>query len=315
MRALRYDAFGPVAASARLTEVAQPRPKAGEVLVRVRFAAINPLDWKLVEGQFRLLAKSRPPCGIGTEFSGTIEALGSGVKAPAIGTPVVGFVDPMARPPGALQQFVAVDAGDVVPVEAGDLEGACTLPVAGISALQMCRMAAVGKGDRVLVHGAAGGVGSFAVQIARMLGGTPVATGSRHSQGVLAALDPQACVEYTAQPASKWGGPFSVVLDCASTLGADAIATLLANGGRCVRTLPAFPSVVLDPLLNAFRPIKRFTLRLNPNAEDLRTLATWLRRERIKPLITERYPLAGAVSALERSQTGHARGKLVVQID
>ena len=78
MRALRYDSFGPVASVARLTETAQPRPGPGQVLVRVQYAAINPLDRKLVEGEFKLIFKSRPPAGIGTEFSGIVEALGSG---------------------------------------------------------------------------------------------------------------------------------------------------------------------------------------------------------------------------------------------
>jgi NADPH:quinone reductase-like Zn-dependent oxidoreductase len=220
----------------------------------------------------------------------------------------------MSRPPGALQQFVAVAARDALPVEAADLEAACTLPVAGVSALQMCRLAGVRKGDRVLVHGAAGGVGSFAVQIVRVSGGLPVATGSRLSQPTLAALEPEAMINYTSQPTSAWGGPFHVVLDCASTLGAAEVSTLLPGGGRYVRTLPAIPSVLLDPVLNPLRPLKRFTLRLAPNADDLRALLTWLRRGRIRPLIAERYPLADAVAALELSKTGRARGKLVIQI-
>ncbi len=314
MRALRYDTFGPVGVVARLTEVAQPRPARGEILVRVRYAAINPLDWKLAEGEFKLLAKSKPPAGIGTEFTGTVEAFGSGVSAPAVGTPVVGFINAMKRPPGTLQQFVTVAAKDVMPVDAADLEKACTLPVAGISALQMCRLANVRSGSRVLVHGAAGGVGSFAVQVARMLGGTVVATGSRHSKDILAGLGPEAQVNYTTQPPSSWGGPFAAVLDCASTLGAEAIGELLSGGGHYVRTLPAIPSVVLDPVLNLLRPIKHFTLRLNPNIDDLRTLYTWMRRERITPLITEHFALADAVSALERSKTGRAHGKLVVRV-
>jgi NADPH:quinone reductase-like Zn-dependent oxidoreductase len=314
MRALRYDAFGPVSDTARLVEVAQPRPSRGQLLVRVRFASINPLDWKLVEGEYRLFAKSRPPAGIGSDFSGVVEALGPGVSAPAIGTPVVGFIDPMARPPGALQQFVAVDATDALPVDAAALEAACTLPVAGMSALQMCRLAEVRSGQRVLVHGAAGGVGSFAVQVVRMLGGRPVATGSRLAQATLAALEPEARVDYTSQRIESWGGPFNAVLDCASTLGSGDIATLLPGGGRYVRTLPAIPSVAFDPLLNALRPIKRFTLRLKLNADDLRTLLTWLGRGRLKPLISERFTLASAVAALERSKSGHARGKLVVAI-
>lgn len=314
MRALRYDAYGPVAAVARQAEVAQPRPARGEVLVRVRFASINPVDWKLVEGQYRLISKSKPPCGIGSEFSGTVEALGAGVSAPAIGTPVVGFIDPSKRAPGALQQFVAIAARNVLPIDAADLEDACTLPTAGVSALQLCRLAGVGSGSRVLVHGAAGGVGSFAVQVVRMLGGACTATGSRYSQETLAALKPQARINYMTQPVASWGGPFTAVLDCASTLGEPEIATLLAGGGSYARTLPSFPNAALDPLLNRLRPIKRFALRLAPNTDDLRTLLTWLRRGRIKPFIGERFAFADAISALERSKTGRAQGKLVVRI-
>jgi NADPH:quinone reductase-like Zn-dependent oxidoreductase len=314
VRALRYDSFGPVTSVVRLVEAAQPRPGRGQVLVRVQYAAINPLDCKLVEGEFRRLFKSKPPAGIGTEFSGTVEALGPGVAMPKIGTPVVGFINPTARPPGALQQFVAVDAKDVLAVDAVDLDTACTLPVAGVAALQMCRLGEVKGGQRVLVHGAAGGVGSFAVQIVRLLGGKPVATGSRLSQPVLATLEPEAVVNYATQRVSAWGGPFNVVLDCASTLGDADIGELMPNGGRYVRTLPAFPSVLLDPVLNATRPVKRFTLKLKPNTEDVRTLLNWMRRGMLKPLISERVALANAIAALDHLQAGRAQGKLVVGV-
>ena len=314
MRALRYDAFGPLASVVRLVETAQPRPARGQVLVRVQFAAVNPLDCKLVEGEFKRIFKSKPPAGIGTEFGGTVEALGPGVVMPKIGTPVVGFLDPTARAPGALQQFVAVDARDVLAVDAADLETASTLPVAGVAALQMCRLAEVKGGDRVLVHGAAGGVGSFAVQIVRILGARPVATGSRLSQAVLESLAPEAVVNYATQKVSAWGGPFTAVLDCASTLGDADIAELLPNGGRYVRTLPAFPSMLLDPLLNATRPVKRFTLRLKPNTDDVRALLNWTRRGLLKPLISERVALANALAALEQLQAGRAHGKLVVRV-
>lgn len=314
MRALRYESFGPVSTTAQFASIAQPRPGPGQVLVGVRFAAINPLDWKLVEGQYRFLAKSKPPCGIGTEFSGVVEALGRGVSAPAIGTPVVGFIDPMSRPPGALQEHVAVAARDAMAIDATILEDACTLPVAGMSALQMCRLADVRSGYRVLVHGAAGGVGSFAVQIVRAMGGRAVATGSRESLPVLAALQPEKTVCYTTQDVGTWGGPFNAVLDCASTLGGAEVAELLASGGRYVRTLPSFPSFVLDPLLNVARPIKRFTLRLNPNLDDMRTLLNWLRRGQIKPMITQRFAFDNAIDALDLSKSGRARGKLVVRV-
>jgi NADPH:quinone reductase-like Zn-dependent oxidoreductase len=314
MRAWRYDAFGPVSAMARLVEASQPRPGRGQVLVRVHYASINPLDWKLVEGEYKLIAKSKPPAGIGTEFSGVVEAIGSGVAAPAIGTPVVSYIDPMVRPPGVLQEHVAVDASVALPIDAADLPLACTLPVAGMSALQMCRLGDVKSGHRVLVHGAAGGVGSFAVQVVRALGGRPVATGSRLSQAFLDELEPEAKVDYTSQRIDNWGGPFNVVLDCASTLGSSEVAVLLANGGAYVRTLPSFPSLLLDPLVNPLRPVKRHTLRLKPNADDLRTLLTWMKRGRIRPQVTERFSFANAARALEASRSGKARGKLVVQL-
>jgi len=314
MRAWRYDAFGPVAAMARLAEISQPRPGRGQVLVRVHYTSINPLDWKLVEGEFKLFFKSKPPAGIGCEFSGVVEAIGSGVTTLAIGTPVVSYIDPTARPPGALQEHVAVDAATAVPVEAADLPVACTLPVAAMSALQMCRLAEVKSGHRVLVHGAGGGVGSFAVQVVRALGGRPVATGSRSSQALIRELEPEAAIDYGSQRVDNWGGPFNVVLDCASTLGSHDVGVLLAKGGACVRTLPSIPAVAFDPLLNMLRPVKRYTLRLKPNAEDLRTLVGWLRRGRIKPIVTERFSFANAVQALERSRSGKAHGKLVVQL-
>jgi NADPH:quinone reductase-like Zn-dependent oxidoreductase len=314
MRAWRYDAFGPVGAMARLVETSQPRPGRGQVLVRVRYASINPLDRKLIEGEFKLLFKSKPPAGIGTEFSGVVEAIGSGVTALKIGTPVVSYIEPTKRPPGALQEHVAVDAATVVPVEATELPVACTLPVAGVSALQMCRLGGVKSGHRVLVHGAAGGVGSFAVQIVRALGARPVATGSRQSQELIAQLAPDAAIDYTSQRIDTWGGPFNVVLDCSSTLGGQDLGVLLGRGGSYVRTLPSFPSVAVDPLLNPLRPIKRYTLRLKPNADDLRTLVGWLRRGRLKPAVTANFAFANALQALELSHSGKARGKLVVQV-
>jgi NADPH:quinone reductase-like Zn-dependent oxidoreductase len=315
MRALRYDSFGPVATVTRFVDAPQPAPTAGEVLVRVKCVSINPLDWKLVEGQFKLIAKSKPPAGIGGEFGGIVEAHGNGASAPPIGAKVVGLINPFARPPGALQELVAVAARDVLPVpDEIDLEAACTLPCAGLSALQMCRMAGVASGQRVLIHGAAGGVGSFAVQVARALGATAVATGSTASQPMLASLKPDAQVDYTLQAVGSWGGPFAAVLDCVSALAAADVAVLLADGGHYVNTLPKFPAVIFDPLLNAFRRIKRHTLKLNANAADLRTLIGWVRDGRLRPIVSERFDFAHAVQALELSRTGHARGKLVVRI-
>jgi NADPH:quinone reductase-like Zn-dependent oxidoreductase len=316
MRALRYSSFGPVSTVAQLTDVERPTPGPGQVRVRVHYASIDPLDWKLVEGQFRLFARSRPPAGIGTEFSGTIDAHGSGEPAPAIGTPVLGFINPFKQPPGTLQEFVVLNAADVLPLPARvDLAAASTLPVAGLSALQMCRIARLMPGQRVLVHGAAGGVGSFAVQIVCALGAVPVATGSSASQSFLGRLQSDAVIDYEKQAVSSWPGPFDAVLDCATSLARGDAAALLADGGRYVSTLPRFPDAMLDPLANPLSRIKRHALRLEPTNDDLRVLLQWLVEGRIVPRITERFTLAEALAALARSKSGRARGKLVVCVD
>ncbi len=314
MRALRYDSFGPIAQVARLVDIPRPEPAAGEVLVRATCASINPLDWKLAEGQFRRFSKSGPPAGIGSEFGGTVEAQGSGVSAPALGSRVICLINPFARRPGVLQEFVAIPARDALAVEDVDLAIACTLSCAGLSALQMCRMARVGPGQRVLIHGAAGGVGSFAVQVVRALGALPFATGSSASQDTLASLGAQACIDYARQPVATWGGPFAAVLDCVNALSRPDVELLLSGGGYYVNTLPEFPSVIFDPLLNPFRRIKRKTLKLDARADDLRMLLQWVREGRLRPLVSQRFAFADAVKALELSKSGHARGKLVVQM-
>lgn len=316
MRALRYERFGPVGAVARWTDLPDPQPAAGQVRVRVAWASINPLDWKLVEGEFRWFAKSRPPCGVGAEFSGVVDALGPGVTAPVIGTRVLVLLNPFAQPPGALQTHALLPAGAAIALpDALALDAASTLPVAGLSALQMCRLAGVRSGQRVLVHGAAGGVGSYAVQIVRALGATAVATGSTASQDFIATLGAAAQFDYTQRPPSAWGGPFDAVLDCASSLSPADAGALLASRGRYVATLPKFPDVVFDTLLNPLRTRKRFTLRLQPSSADLATLMQWMAEGRLAAMISARFPADEAVRALELSKDGRVRGKLVVRLD
>jgi NADPH:quinone reductase-like Zn-dependent oxidoreductase len=316
MHALRYERFGPVAEVARWTDLPDPAPGAGQVRVRIAWASINPLDWKLVEGQFRWFARSRPPCGVGAEFSGVIDALGPGVTAPAVGTRVLALLNPFIQPPGALQTQALLPAAEAIRVpDAVALDAASTLAVAGMSALQMCRLADLRPGQRVLVHGAAGGVGSYAVQVVRALGATAVATGSTASQDFIATLGAAAHLDYTRRPPSSWGGPFDAVLDCASSLAPADAGALLGRRGRYVATLPRLPGAVLDPLLNPLRARQRRTLRLQPSTADLATLMQWLADGRLEARISARLPADDAVQALALSKGGRVRGKLVVRLD
>jgi len=314
MRALRYAEFGPISDVLRLEDVDSPSVTDNGVVVRTRFVGINPLDWKLVEGQFKWLAKSRPPCGVGAEFSGEVLRVGTKVSSVRVGDRVSGWVNPFSEPPRALAEEVALPAAQCVAIPRDvPLDVAAVVPVAGLSALQLCAMIGVESGHRVLVHGAAGGVGSFAVSMLRDRGATVVATGSARSQAYLRTLQPDAQVDY-ATAATTWTGPFDAVIDCASRLEPAALPVLMPNGGHFAATLPSFPGVIVDPLLNAFRRIRRHTLRLEPNVAQIAQVLALVAEGRIRVHLTRTYPFDEAVSALAESRGGNVRGKVAVAI-
>ena len=216
MRALRYAEFGPISDVLRFEDVDSPSVADNGVVVRTRFVGINPLDWKLVEGQFKWLAKSRPPCGVGAEFSGEVLRVGTKVEfrprwrsCRRLGQSVQRTAPGTRRGSRVARRPVRGDPAR------GALDIAAVVPVAGLSALQLCAMIGVESGQRVLVHGAAGGVGSFVVSMLRDRGATVVATGSARSQAYLRTLQPDAQVDY-ATAATTWTGPFDAVIDCAS---------------------------------------------------------------------------------------------------
>lgn len=315
MRALVQRAYGPVETSVGIEEVRLPAPSGTDVCVRVRCAGVNPLDWKLVEGRYKWMSKARPPCGVGFDLAGEVHDAGRGAVRFARGARVAGLIPAFQRPPGSIAQYALVPANLLVTVpDAIPFDQAAALPVAGLSALQMCRMAGIGPGARVLVHGASGGVGHLALQIARNLGGTVTATGSTASHPLLESLGPSQVVDRAAPPAS-WGGPFDAVLDCATTLTSSDLECLLAPDGRYVATTPRFPQVIVDTVLNLVRRGRRQVLMLKLHGADLDELMRQVAAGSLRVVVERAFTLGDAAQALVRSRTGHVRGKLVVSID
>lgn len=315
MKALMQRAYGPVESSVGIDEVPVPAPASTDVRVRVRFAGINPLDWKLVEGSYKWMSRARPPCGVGFDLAGEVHDVGSGAARFARGARVAGLIPAFQRPPGAIAQYALVPAHLLVKVPDNvPLDQAAALPVAGLSALQMCRMAKVERGRRVLVHGAAGGVGHLAVQIARNLGAEVTASGSAGSQVLLRWLRPALVVDRAA-PLATWGGPFDAILDCTTTLAPADLEILLASDGHYVATTPRFPGVIVDTVLNLVRRGKRSALMLKPATADLELLMKQVAAGHLRVAIEHAYSLADAAQALAQSRAGHVRGKVVVAID
>jgi NADPH:quinone reductase-like Zn-dependent oxidoreductase len=192
-----------------------------------------------------------------------------------------------------------------------DFDDGAVAPVAGLSAVQLVAMIGARAGQRILVHGAAGGIGSFVVPLLRDRGATVVATGSARSQAFLGGLQPDLQLDYAA-PLADWGAPYDAVIDCASRLDAATLAHLLPHGGPVAVTLPSFPGMIFDPLLNPLRRVRRLTLRLAPSAAALEQLLATLADGRIRARVTRRTPLAQAQEALLASRTGHVQGKWVI---
>jgi NADPH:quinone reductase-like Zn-dependent oxidoreductase len=315
VRALVQRAYGPVETSVGVEEVRLPRPAGEDVCVRVRYAGLNPLDWKLVEGHFKWMSKARPPCGVGFDLAGEVHDAGRGAARFAHGARVAGLIPAFQRRPGSIAQYALVPAHLLVVVpDQVPLDQAAALPVAGLSALQMCRMTKVGPSARVLVHGASGGVGHLAVQIARNLGGTVTATGSVASHALLQSLDPGRVVD-RASSAATWGGPFDAVLDCATTLTPSDLKVLLAPDGHYVATTPRFPQVIVDTVLNLLRRGQRQVLMLKLDGADLEALMQQVAAGSLRVVIERVFSLGDAAQALAHSRAGHVRGKLVVSID
>jgi NADPH:quinone reductase-like Zn-dependent oxidoreductase len=312
MRAYRYHSIG---SSPRLDDVAKPEPGTGEVLVRVHYASLNPVDWKLADGRFRWLVRGGRPRTMGSDFAGEVAALGAGVGGLGIGQRVHGFVDPFARPLGTFAEFVPVPARYVFPLP-GDIEfrDAAALPCVGVSAVAICDLGEVGRRSRVLVNGASGGVGHMAVQVAKARGAWVAATASAARRDFVMALGADAFVDYSGTPADRWPAGFETVLDCVPNLPRHAHRRLLVRGGRYVSTLPGAATYTLDPLLNKIGRRKRYGLMLAPSASAYDELHRDVAGGRLRCAIEAEYPLEQVATAIERSRAGHVQGKLVVRV-
>ncbi len=314
MRAFRYHAVGATAVP-RLEDVPVPGPAAGEVLVRVRCASLNPVDWKIAAGKFRLLVRGGLPRTMGSDFAGEIAAVGPGVEGWHPGDPVMGFIDPFARPAGTFAEYVPVPADFLMrrPASIDAVTGAA-LPCVGITAVALCNLARVGRGSSVLVNGASGGVGHLAVQVARARGALVAATASTIRREFVASLGADEFIDYRARPLADWPMAFDAVLDCVPNLPRSSHRRLLRRGGHYASTLPNAWTYTLDPLLNRMGRLRRHAVMLRPDERAATELLDRVAAGRLRCEIAGVFPLEDASRAIEQSRTGRVAGKLVIQV-
>jgi NADPH:quinone reductase-like Zn-dependent oxidoreductase len=314
MRACRYHFARPTTRPA-VENVPVPSPAAGELLIRVSSASLNPVDWKIATGSFRLLVKGGLPRTMGSDFSGQVAAIGPGVEGWSVGDPVMGFVDPFERVQGTFAEFVPVPARFVYrrPPAIDDRVGAA-LPCVGVTAVALCDLAQVGRGSQVLVNGASGGVGHLAVQIAKARGArvTAVASGARRE--FVTTLGADAFVDYRTTPAGEWPVGFDAVLDCVPNLPRRTHSGLLRRGGHYASTLPHAATYTIDPFLNRLGRLVRRAVMLQPSEPAMRELVQYVEQGRLRCEIAGDYALEDTDRAIAESRAGHVAGKLIIRV-
>jgi len=290
--------------------VPRPEPGEGEVLVRVRATGVNPVDHK-TRASGGLLARRgvEPPVILGWDVAGTVEAVGPGVTAFAPGDDVFG----MPRFPGVAgtyAEYVAAPAADLARMPAGLAHAeAAALPLVTLTALQAFAKAGLADGQSVLVHAAAGGVGHVAVQIAKSRGCTVAGTASAGNQDLLRDLGVDLPVDYAAQAFEEVVRDVDVVLD---PLGGDVRRRswgVLRPGGVLV-------SVVGPPKEGEAEAhgVRGAGIMVRTSGEGMAEVARLVESGALRPVVGERLPLAAAADAHRRMETGHARGKIVLEV-
>lgn len=296
-----------------LREVPPPVPRPGEVLVRVRAAGVNPLDWKLRNGELRLVSAKRPPYIPGSDLAGLVAAVGDGVAAFRPGDRVFGWTVAFRGEPGTYADFAVVPATQLLatPPNVTDQEAAGVCG-SGLSAwVVLTRLAPVRAGQRVLVIGAAGGLGTFAVQIARARGAHVTGTSSAANLDLVRGLGAEA-VDYRATDTRTLAGPFDVVFDTVNAFHFGDLRHLLARDGTYVDTMPG-PRRWLAGQLSRLRGGPRArTLLLEPTLDDLRGLAALMADGRVRTVVGHLFPLREAAEAQRLSEGRHVRGKIVL---
>lgn len=317
MLAVRYERFGPPDVLA-VAQIEEPVPKPGEVKVKIFAASLNPLDCKIRAGHLRFLPMfARPPRTVGSDLAGEIVGVGGGPGPRHVGERVFGSLSPFGRD-GSCAEYGVIGAHRVVPIpDAVSYEHAAVTPVAGGTAVQaLIDDAKVVTGQRVLIIGAAGGVGHFAVQVAKHLGAHVVATCSAANVDFVRQLGADEVVDYSKDDVAVRSDKFDVVFDAADALGWQRARSLLLRGGlyfgmggKTSSAIGTAAASVLAPLLTGTRAQ---TFLLRTGGASCRRLAELLAAGTLKPQITHRVPLEHVADSQRRMETGHGRGKTVV---
>jgi NADPH:quinone reductase-like Zn-dependent oxidoreductase len=321
MKAAIYTSYGSPDV-VRIADVEKPVPRDDEVLIKVRAGAVNPLDWRLIKGEpglLRVMAKltklgGRP----GVDVAGEVEAVGRKATQFKSGDAVFGACR------GAFAEFVCTrESGIAKKPDMVTFEQAASVNVAGLTAVQGLRNhGKVEPSSKVLINGAAGGVGTFAVQIAKFLGAHVTGVCSTRNIDLVKSIGADQVIDYTETDFTAGNQRYDVILDCVGNHQFSACKRVLNPRGKFVMvgaphdlSMIDLAALMIKPLvLSAFSSQKAIMFIAKASQADLTLIGELIAMGKLKPIIEERYSLSEVAEAIRHVEEGHARGKVIVDV-
>ena len=326
MKAIVYCDYG--LTNLKLENVERPVPNDDQILVRVRAASLNPYDWHFIEGTpyiMRMMGVGlRKPkdTRVGVDFAGTVEAVGKNVTQFKPGDDVFGGKG------GAFAEYVCRRAEGAVALKPANItfEQAASVNIAGITALQGLRdKGKVQPGQKVLINGASGGVGTFAVQIAKSYGAEVTGVCSTRNLDLVRSLGADHVIDYTKEDFAKSEQRYDVILDnvpnhslseCRRILTPNGKYVMIGGGGpNDSRWVGPFGRVIHTLVLSPFISQKMGMMMADANQKDLTVLADMMQTGKLKPVIDRTYKLDQVPDAIRYLEEGHARGKVIIAVE
>ena len=324
MKAIVYRCYGSPDVL-RFEDVGKPTPADDQLLVKVHAASVNPLDWHYMRGTPYLvrtdsgLGKPTDP-RLGVDFAGTVEAVGKSVKRFKPGDEVFGGRD------GAFAEYVAVREERAVVLKPANVtfEQAASVPIAGITALQALRdKGQVHPGQKVLINGASGGVGTFAVQLAKSFGAEVTGVCSTRNVPLVQSLGADHVIDYTREDFTKGGELYDLIVDTIGNHPLLEYRRVLTPKGMFIligapnegRWLGGVSVMLKAMMLSPFVSQQFVPFLAELNQKDLTVLGDLMRAGKLTPVIDRRYKLSEVPAAIRYLEQGHARGKVVIRVE
>ncbi|PGS98871.1 NADPH:quinone reductase [Bacillus anthracis] len=331
MKAMIIDKYGKV--PMRMAEVPTPEINEYEVLAEIHAASINPIDFKIRDGKVKMLLKYEMPLILGNDFSGVITKVGSKVTRFKVGDEI--YARPRKNKIGTFAEYIAIHEDDIALKPKNlSFEEAASIPLVGLTSYQALHdTMQLQKGQKILIHAGSGGVGTFAIQLAKIMGATVTTTASEAGANLVKSLGADEIINYKTEKFEDILKDYDAVFDTIGGTTLEKSFNIIKSGGNIVsvsgmpnaRFGKEFGSGFFKTLLFSLASKKLTALEkkhnaqysflfMKPSGDQLRTIANYIESGKIKPVIDRVFPFEDAQKAMEYSEAGRAKGKIIVKM-